>query len=89
MSFFFGSMGMAFTRRPILNSLIQTRNKMKTNKSAAKRLIKTSDGYVRKQAGRNHGNGNFSASSLKHLNGFVPVTEKGGHLKKLKVVLGG
>ncbi|WPK27109.1 hypothetical protein PUMCH_004482 [Australozyma saopauloensis] len=89
MNSFFGSVGMVFGRRPILNTLIQTRNKMKTNKSAAKRLVQISSGYVRKQAGRNHGNGNFSASSLKHLDGWVPVTKKGGHLKKIKTVLGG
>lgn len=75
--------------RQLARVLIQTRTKTKTNKSAAKRLIKTADGYVRKQSGRNHGNGNFSASSLKHLNGFVPVTAKGGHLKKMKFILSG
>lgn len=57
---------------------------MKTHKAAAKRFIKTADGYKRKQAGRNHGNGGFSAPSLRHLDNFVTVLNKGGHLKKLQ-----
>lgn len=89
MNSIFGSVGLVFGRRPVLNTLIQTRNKMKTNKSVAKRLIKTADGYVRKQAGRNHGNGNFSSTSLKHLSYWVPVTAKGNHLRKIKTVLQG
>lgn len=73
-----------FGKKPAINTLIQTRNKMKTHKAAAKRFIKTGNGFKRKQAGRNHGNGGFSANSIRHLDSFVPVTEKGGHLKKLK-----
>lgn len=73
-----------FGKKPAINTLIQTRNKMKTHKAAAKRFIKTGNGFKRKQAGRNHGNGGFSANSIRQLDSFVPVTDKGGHLKKLK-----
>lgn len=73
-----------FGKKPTINTLIQTRNKMKTHKAAAKRFIKTGNGFKRKQAGRNHGNGGFSANSIRQLDSFVPVTDKGGHLKKLK-----
>lgn len=76
-----------FQRTPPSSILIQTRNKMKTHKAAAKRFIKTGNGYKRKQAGRNHGNGRFSTSTLSHLDSFVAVTDKGGHLKKLKQYL--
>lgn len=88
MNSFFGSVG-SYGRTTAFNFLLQTRAKSKTNKSIVKRFIKAGNGYVRKQAGRNHGNGSFCVSSLKHLNGFVPVTEKGNHLKKIKTVLGG
>ncbi|CUM64103.1 uncharacterized protein PRCAT00001694001 [Priceomyces carsonii] len=74
-------------KRQAVNILIHTRNKMKSHKAAAKRFIKTGDGFKRKQVGRNHGNGGFSFNSLRHLNSFVPVTAKGGHLKKLKKYL--
>lgn len=60
---------------------------MKTHHSAAKRFIKIGNGYKRKQAGRKHGNGGFSSNLLRHLDNFVPVTSKGGHLKKLKKFL--
>lgn len=81
----FGATGRAiFGQKPALNVLLQTRTKMKTHKAAAKRFIKTGDGYKRKQAGRNHGNGNFSANSISHLDSFVKVTDKGNHLKHLK-----
>ncbi|ABN67765.1 predicted protein [Scheffersomyces stipitis CBS 6054] len=73
-----------FGKQPIMNTLIQTRNKMKTHKAAAKRFIKTGTGIKRKQAGRNHGNGGFSANSLRHLDSFVPVGARGRHLKKLE-----
>lgn len=63
--------------------LMQTRNKMKTNKTAAKRFVKIGDGYKRKQAGRNHGNGRFSSNSLRHLDSFTKVDNHGQHLKKL------
>lgn len=72
-----------FTRKPAVNVLIQTRNKMKSHKAVAKRFIKTGTGIKRRQAGRNHGNGGFSASSLCHLDGYQKVTEKGNHLKKI------
>lgn len=75
------------SKKPILNMMIQTRNKMKTHKAAAKRFIKTADGFKRKQAGRNHGNGGFSSNSIRHLDSFTTVTSKGGHLKKLKKFL--
>lgn len=78
---------LVFGRKPILNTLIQTRNKMKTHKAAAKRFIKTGTGYKRKQAGRNHGNGGFSSNSLRHLDSFVSVTDRGSQLKKLKKFL--
>lgn len=64
--------------------LMQTRTKMKTHKAAAKRFVKTGNGFKRKQAGRNHGNGRFSSNTLSHLDSFIPVTDKGGNLKKLK-----
>lgn len=73
----------AVAKKPVI-SLIQTRTKMKTHKAAAKRFIKTGTGIKRKQAGRNHGNGGFSSSSLSHLDSFVKVSDKGGHLKKLQ-----
>lgn len=57
---------------------------MKTHKAAAKRFVKTGNGFKRKQAGRNHGNGRFSSNTLSHLDSFIPVTDKGGNLKKLK-----
>lgn len=72
-----------FVRSPVQTVLIQTRNKMKTHKAAAKRFIKTGTGIKRKQAGRNHGNGGFSTNTLHHLDGFVKVSDKGQHLKKL------
>ncbi|ODV79442.1 uncharacterized protein CANTADRAFT_51804 [Suhomyces tanzawaensis NRRL Y-17324] len=64
-------------------TLIQVRTKMKTHKAADKRFIRTGTGIKRKQAGRNHGNGGFSAPSLSHLDSFVKVGNKGGHFKKL------
>ncbi|KAK6462821.1 hypothetical protein DFJ63DRAFT_342425 [Scheffersomyces coipomensis] len=67
--------------------LLQTRTKMKTNKSAAKRFIKTGTGIKRKQAGRNHGNGGFSTSSLQSLDSFVSLNNKGKHLKKISEVI--
>ncbi|RLV84570.1 hypothetical protein JA9_000259 [Meyerozyma sp. JA9] len=75
---------LVFTKRPFANMLIQTRFKMKSHKAAAKRFIKTGHGLKRKQAGRNHGNGGFSANSIRQLDSFVPVTNKGNHLKKLQ-----
>lgn len=78
---------LVFTKRPIANMLIQTRLKMKSHKAAAKRFIKTGNGLKRKQAGRNHGNGGFSANSIRQLDSFVPVTNKGNHLKKLQKYL--
>lgn len=83
MSFFQAVTKAVFGPRPVAN-LIQTRTKMKSRKAAAKRFIQTGDGYKRKQAGRNHGNGGFSSNTLRHLDSFVPVTDKGNHLKKLK-----
>ncbi|OBA23578.1 hypothetical protein METBIDRAFT_36097 [Metschnikowia bicuspidata var. bicuspidata NRRL YB-4993] len=77
-----------FGQRPAVSLLIQTRNKTKTCKAMAKRFIKTGSGYKRKQAGRNHGNGNFSAHSIRHLDSYVAVTNKGLHLKKLKKAMG-
>lgn len=75
-------------KRPAINILLQTRNKMKSHRAAAKRFIKTGGhGFKRKQAGRNHGNGNFSSNSLNHLDSFVRVSQKGGHLKKLRKYL--
>lgn len=68
-------------------NMMQVRTKMKTHHSAAKRFIKIGNGYKRKQAGRKHGNGGFSSNLLRHLDSFVPVTNKGGHLKKLKKFL--
>lgn len=65
-------------------ALMQTRTKMKTSKTIAKRFIKNAEGLKRKQAGRNHGNGGFSSRSLAHLDTWVQVTNKGGHLKKLE-----
>lgn len=76
-----------FGQKPVLNTLIQTRTKMKSHKAAAKRFIKTGTGYKRKQAGRNHGNGGFSTNSLRHLDSFVSVNTKGNHLRKLKKYL--
>lgn len=73
--------------KPLAN-VLQMRFKMKSHKAAAKRFIKTGTGFKRKQAGRNHGNGGFSAPSLRHLDSFIPVTDKGGHLKKLKQHIG-
>lgn len=70
-------------KKPVI-SLIQTRTKMKTHKAAAKRFIKTGTGIKRKQAGRNHGNGGFSSSFLRHLDSFIKVGDRGGHLKKLQ-----
>lgn len=86
-SIFQSASKLVFGKRPALNTLIQTRNKMKTHKAAAKRFIKTGTGYKRKQAGRNHGNGGFSSNTLRHLDSFVSVSDKGGHLKKLKKYL--
>jgi len=80
---FFQTTRVAFTRSPVANVLIQTRNKMKSHKAAAKRFIKTGTGIKRRQAGRNHGNGGFSSNSLSHMDGFVKVTDKGNHLKKI------
>lgn len=75
---------LALARKPVFSlNMLQTRTKMKSHKAAAKRFIKTGTGYKRKQAGRNHGNGGFSANSVKHLDTFVSVNNKGGHLKKL------
>lgn len=65
-------------------TMIQTRNKMKSHKAASKRFIKTAQGFKRKQAGRNHGNGRFSSHDLQHLDSFVKVGKKGGHLKNLE-----
>lgn len=84
-SFFLATARFVF-RQPVV-SLLQTRTKMKTHKAAAKRFIRTGTGYKRKQAGRNHGNGGFSSNSISHLDSFVRVDNKGGHLKKLKKFL--
>lgn len=73
----------ALVKRPAVNVLLHTRNKMKSHKAVAKRFIKTGTGIKRKQAGRNHGNGGFSSNSLSHLDPFVKVTAKGNHLKKI------
>lgn len=81
-----GNAKLIFQKNPTA-VLLQTRTKMKTHKAAAKRFIKTGNGYKRKQAGRNHGNGRFSSNNLSHLDSFVPVTAKAGHLKKLKQYL--
>ncbi|CAN3360852.1 hypothetical protein DICA3_F07734 [Diutina catenulata] len=70
-------------RSPVSTILMQTRNKMKTHKAAAKRFIKTGTGIKRRSAGRNHGNGGFSSHSLSHLDGFVKINNKGQHLKKI------
>lgn len=70
--------------RPVLNTMLQVRTKMKSHKASMKRFIKTGTGYKRKQAGRNHGNGRFCASSMAHLNHFVTATNKGGQIKKLE-----
>lgn len=76
-----------FGKRLPMHPLLQMRFKMKSHKAAAKRFIKTGSGFKRKQAGRNHGNGNFSANSISHLDSFVPVNNKGKHLKFLKKYL--
>ncbi|CAN3375486.1 hypothetical protein DIURU_005225 [Diutina rugosa] len=72
-----------FVQSPVQMMLMQTRTKMKTHKAAAKRFIKTGTGIKRKQAGRNHGNGGFSANTLHHLDGFVKISNRGQHLKKI------
>lgn len=56
---------------------------MKTRSAARNRMIQRGTCVKRKCASRNHGNGNFSAPSLSHLNGTTSVTSKGGHLKKI------
>lgn len=74
---------MIFSKKPALNILLQTRNKMRSHKSSAKRFIRTGTGLKRKQAGRNHGNSKFSANAIRHLDSFIPVSDKAGHKKKL------
>ncbi|GEQ69374.1 hypothetical protein JCM33374_g3045 [Metschnikowia sp. JCM 33374] len=86
--FFSTASRIAFGQRPFVSFLIQTRTKTKTCKAMAKRFIKTGNGYKRKQAGRNHGNGNFSSHAINHLDSFVAVTNKGQHLRKVKKALG-
>lgn len=71
-------------QKHVMNNFLQVRTKMKSHHAAAKRFIKTADGFKRKQAGRKHGNGGFTPRSLRHLDLWVPVTNKGGHLKKLE-----
>lgn len=66
-----------------MSNQIQVRTKMKSNKSLSKRFVKVAHGFKRKQMGRNHGNGRFSANSLRHLDSFVPVTSNGRHIKKI------
>lgn len=75
-------------RQPAAQMLMQLRNKSRIHKAAAKRFVKAGEGYKRRQAGRNHGNGGFSASSMSHLNGYVRVDNRGGHVSKLKKMLG-
>ncbi|KAG7195168.1 uncharacterized protein KQ657_003692 [Scheffersomyces spartinae] len=75
-------------RRPAVQMLMQLRSKSRIHKAAAKRFVKAGEGFKRRQAGRNHGNGGFSASSMSHLNGYVRVDNKGGHVSKLKKMLG-
>lgn len=65
----------------------QKRFAVRVHKALAKRFIKRGSGYKRKQSGRNHGNGNFSHNSLRHLDKWVAVTKEGGHLKKLRKFL--
>ncbi|KAM9940031.1 hypothetical protein OXX80_000483 [Metschnikowia pulcherrima] len=77
-----------FGQKSAVSQLIQTRMKTKTCKAMAKRFIKTGNGFKRKQAGRNHGNGNFSSHAINHLDSYVPVTNKGLHLRKIKKALG-
>lgn len=88
MNSLFNASRLLFGKTPAVNLIMQTRPKTKTCKAMAKRFIKTGSGYKRKQAGRNHGNGNFSAHSINHLDSFVAVTNKGQHLRKLKKAMG-
>ncbi|CAI5758742.1 unnamed protein product [Candida verbasci] len=69
---------------PITNILLQTRNKMKTSKTIRNRIFITAEGIKRKRAGTNHGNGRFSAPSLKHLRGFITIPKTHGLLKRYK-----
>ncbi|RLV90772.1 hypothetical protein JA1_004332 [Spathaspora sp. JA1] len=71
-----------FGNKPIINTLLQTRTKMKSHKGIRARFIKTASGLKRKKAGRNHGNGRFANSELKPLNGYFEVEGK-KDLKKL------
>lgn len=82
-SVFGAAMRTTIVKSPASKALMQVRTKMKSHNAADKRFIKTGTGIKRKQAGRNHGNGRFSASSLSHLDTFVKVGNAGGHLKKL------
>lgn len=66
-------------------SLITVRTLMKTHKGAAKRWRRTSTGFKRGIAGRNHGNAGWSQRSMKILSGRK--TEHESYVKHLKKLL--
>ncbi|SMN18400.1 similar to Saccharomyces cerevisiae YNL122C Putative protein of unknown function [Maudiozyma saulgeensis] len=66
-------------------SLIAVRTLMKTHKGAAKRWRRTSTGFKRGIAGRNHGNAGWSQRSMKVLSGRK--TEDKTHIRHLKKLL--
>lgn len=76
-----------YNKKHVSATLMLVRHKMKGHKASEKRLIRTGTGIKRKQAGRNHGNGGFSPASLHHLDHFVKVTNRGGHLTKLNKIM--
>lgn len=76
-----------FAKKPAMNVLLQTRTKIKTNKSAAKRLIRTSTGLKARSGHRNHGNGKFTPRSMNHFDGTHLISDKGQKVKKLSKFL--
>ncbi|CCD25600.1 mitochondrial 54S ribosomal protein bL35m NDAI_0F02820 [Naumovozyma dairenensis CBS 421] len=67
------------------NSLVITRNLMKTHKGAAKRWRKSAQGFKRGIAGRNHGNVGWSHRYLNKLTGRKEADPT--HVKHLKRML--
>lgn len=60
-----------------------SRTLMKTHKGAAKRWIKTGNGYKRGKVGRKHGNAGWSQRLLQHKDGKTMALGKGhGDMKK-------